>query len=51
MADTSPTGRAHSFGIMANYLYEPDHIPARAESYATKGAAPMSPEVRELLAQ
>jgi malonyl-CoA decarboxylase len=51
MADASPTGRARSFGVMANYLYEPDHIPERAETYATKGQVPMSSEVRELLAQ
>ena len=50
MADASPTGRARSFGVMANYLYEPDHIPARAEAYATRGEIPMSSEVRELVA-
>ncbi len=49
-ADASPTGRARSFGIMANYLYENDHIPERAEAYATKGAVPMSPDVRDLIA-
>jgi malonyl-CoA decarboxylase len=51
MADASATGRARSFGIMANYLYEPDHIPARAEAYVTKGEVPMSSEVRDLIAQ
>ena len=50
MADASPTGRARSFGVMANYLYEPDHIPARAEAYVTRGEVPMSSEVRELVA-
>ena len=35
---------------MANYLYEPDHIPERAEAYATRGEVPMSSEVRELIA-
>ncbi len=25
---------------MANYLYEPDHIPERAEAYATRGEVP-----------
>ena len=29
MADPSPTGRARSFGLMANYLYEDDRIAAR----------------------
>ncbi len=51
MADPSPTGRARSFGLMANYLYEPDHIPQRAEAYATKGEVPTSGEVRDLIAQ
>ncbi len=50
MADASPTGRSRSFGVMANYLYEPDHIPARAEAYATRGEIPMSSEVRDLIA-
>ena len=51
MADPSPVGRARSFGVMANYLYEPDHIPERAEAYAAKGVVPISSEVRELIAQ
>jgi malonyl-CoA decarboxylase len=50
LADASPTGRTRSFGVMANYLYEPDHIAARAEAYATKGNVPMSSEVRDLVA-
>ncbi len=50
MADSSPTGRARSFGVMTNYLYEPDRIPERAEAYTTKGEVPMSSEVRELIA-
>jgi malonyl-CoA decarboxylase len=50
LADSSPTGRARSYGVMANYLYEPDYIPARAEAYATSGEVPMSSEVRELIA-
>jgi malonyl-CoA decarboxylase len=51
MADSSPIGRARSFGVMANYLYEPDRIPERAEAYATKGVVPISSEVRELIAE
>ena len=51
MADASPTGRARSFGVMANYLYEPDRIPERAEAYATRGGVSMSSEVRDLIAQ
>jgi hypothetical protein len=33
---------------MANYVYEPDRIPERAEAYGTKGEVTMSSEVREL---
>jgi malonyl-CoA decarboxylase len=51
MADTSPTGRARSFGVMANYLYEPDRIPERAEAYANRGEVTMSSEVRDLIVQ
>ncbi len=51
MADPSPTGRDRSFGIMANYLYEAEHIPERAEAYATRGDVPMSSAVRDLVAQ
>jgi malonyl-CoA decarboxylase len=51
MADPSPTGRARSFGVMANYLYEPDRIPDRAEAYVTRGEVPTSSEVRDLIAQ
>ena len=51
MADPSPTGRARSFGVMANYLYEPERIPERAEAYAISGDAPTSSEVRDLIAQ
>jgi malonyl-CoA decarboxylase len=50
MADPSPTGRERAFGIMANYLYEADHIPERAEAYATRGDVPMSSAVRDLVA-
>jgi malonyl-CoA decarboxylase len=49
MADPSPTGRARSFGVMANYLYEPDRIAERAEAYATSGTVPASAAVRDLV--
>jgi malonyl-CoA decarboxylase len=49
MADTSPLGRAHSFAIMTNYLYEADRIAERAEAYAARGEVPMSSEVRDRL--
>jgi malonyl-CoA decarboxylase len=48
MADGSPVGRRRSFGLMANYLYDPDRIPERAEAYATKGEVTLSAEVRDL---
>jgi malonyl-CoA decarboxylase len=50
MADPSATGRARSFGLMANYLYENDRIAERAEAYAVRGAVPVSSAVRDLLA-
>jgi malonyl-CoA decarboxylase len=50
MADPSPTGRERAFGIMANYRYETDRIPERAEAYATRGEVPVSNDVRDLVA-
>jgi malonyl-CoA decarboxylase len=50
LADPSPVGKARSFGLMTNYLYEDDRIAERAESYAARGAVPVSNSVRELLA-
>ncbi len=50
MADPSAVGRARSFGLMANYLYENDKIAERAEAYATHGTVPVSNAVRDLLA-
>jgi malonyl-CoA decarboxylase len=49
LADPSETGRERSAGLMANYLYEPDHIAARAEAFVTQSVVPMSNAVRELL--
>jgi len=49
MADPSANGRARSFGVMANYRYEPDHIAERAEAYAAKAEVTASNSVRELL--
>jgi malonyl-CoA decarboxylase len=51
MADSSSVGRRRAFGLMTNYVYEPDRIPERAEAYATKGEVMMSPEVRDLVAE
>jgi malonyl-CoA decarboxylase len=49
LADPSENGRDRSVGLMANYLYEPDHIAARSEAYATRGEVTMSNAVRDLL--
>jgi malonyl-CoA decarboxylase len=49
MADPSNRGRAQSFALMANYLYESDRIAERAEAYAAQGVVAMSSSVRELL--
>jgi malonyl-CoA decarboxylase len=51
LADPSPIGREQSATLMVNYLYEPDHIAARAEAYAARGEVAMSGAVRELLAK
>jgi len=50
LADPSPLGHARAAGLMANYLYEPDRIPERAEAYAARGEIAASGAVRELLA-
>ena len=50
LADLSPLGHARSAGLMANYLYEPERIPDRAEAYAARGEIAASGAVRELLA-
>ena len=49
LADPSPTGRDRSVGLMANYVYEPDHIGARAEGFVARNEVAMSNTVRELL--
>ena len=51
LADPSRSGRARSAGLMANYLYEPDHIARRAERYARDGEIAYSGAIKELLAE
>ena len=34
MADKSPAGLQRSFGLMANYLYQPDDLEPNHEAYA-----------------
>jgi malonyl-CoA decarboxylase len=50
-ADPSPNGRARSAGIMANYLYEADRMPERAQAYVAHGEIAASSAVRDLLAE
>lgn len=49
LADPSPTGRGRSAGLMANYVYEPDHIARRADAFVARGEVSMSAAVRDLL--
>jgi malonyl-CoA decarboxylase len=48
-ADISDKGRAQSFGVMVNYLYELDQVEARHEAFAAKGEIAVSRQVRGLL--
>ena len=50
-ADASPNGRTHSAGIMANYLYEADRMPERAEAYVAHGEIAAASAVRDLRAE
>lgn len=49
LADISPKGLQQSAGIMVNYRYEPDELERNHEAYISKGAVPMSAEVRALV--
>ena len=49
LADTSSKGLAQSAGLMVNYLYDADHIPANHESYTGAGEIPSSSRFRALL--
>jgi malonyl-CoA decarboxylase len=46
LADTSANGYAQSWGIMVNYLYDPDDIEANLEAYARHGKIDTSSTVR-----
>ena len=37
LANLSPRGLRESFGIMVNYLYDPDSIEANHEAFARQG--------------
>jgi malonyl-CoA decarboxylase len=47
--NVSPRGLQESYGIMVNYLYDPDTIEANHEAFATGGEVVRSPEVDALL--
>jgi malonyl-CoA decarboxylase len=46
LADTSFKGLKQSYGMMVNYLYNPDEIEKNVESFVTEGTVAMSPAVR-----
>lgn len=46
LADTSEKGLSQSFGIMVNYLYDPDVIEKNIEAFAGEGRVDASPGVR-----
>jgi malonyl-CoA decarboxylase len=48
LADTSAKGFKQSFGLMVNYLYDPDAIEGNVEAHARDGAIAMSAAVRRL---
>ena len=46
LADTSPNGLKQSFGLMVNYLYDPDTIETNVEAFSRDGAVVTSGAVR-----
>ena len=46
MADTSPNGIKQSYGLMVNYLYDPDAIEANVEAFSREGVVAASGAVR-----
>ena len=49
MADLSPKGLRRSFGLMVNYLYDPDAIEGNVENYSAQGGVAASYAVRRFL--
>lgn len=49
LGNTAPRGIAESFGIMVNYLYDPDLIEINHEIFVKKGLVVRSSEVESLL--
>ncbi|RMH46648.1 MAG: decarboxylase [Alphaproteobacteria bacterium] len=50
-ADPSPKGRAQSFGVMVNYLYDLDRIQDNLRDYEATGRVAAAPQVRSLARQ
>ena len=50
LGNTSARGMRESFGIMVNYLYDPDAIEANHEAFVRSGAVVRSPAVEAMLA-
>ena len=48
LADTSPKGFKQSFGLMVNYLYNPDQIEGNVEAFGSDGTIAESASVRRL---
>jgi malonyl-CoA decarboxylase len=49
LGNTAPRGMAESFGMMVNYLYDPDLIEINHESFVHQGTVARSAEVEALL--
>ena len=49
LGNSAPRGIKESYGIMVNYLYDPETIEANHEAFARDGAVARSPEVDALL--
>ncbi|HEX7389163.1 MAG TPA: malonyl-CoA decarboxylase [Acidiphilium sp.] len=50
MGNPGPRGIAESFGIMVNYLYDPEAIEARHEAFVRDGTVARAPAVDQLMA-
>ncbi|HKW54910.1 MAG TPA: malonyl-CoA decarboxylase family protein, partial [Stellaceae bacterium] len=50
LGNVAPRGIKESFGVMVNYLYDPDAIEANHEAFARDGTVTRSPEIDALLA-
>lgn len=48
LGDTSFKGFKQSYGLMVNYLYNPDEIEKNVEAFVTEGTVAMSPALRRL---